>query len=395
MSDNNSAGGATFGFNKSNTANNEQKPNTNSPVEGQAGAENAPDVSSTVSGVKDDAVLNEDLSLPYVQRSSVTIALVKSYSLFRRANDKVLPKRNDYIGSGVTSSRVLSANKTEIETYFPNIIGVAPNNPEFVSRVKQYLNNIRITVDELGKKLDTSFHFNKKSDYLRIRKAEEAIEDAFNIARRGSVVDIKEALTTKLNAINELETSKCTLGYPLNVEEYIAYRHCLLYKDVAKDVALINSDSSIRFYFKDDAKEAEKAIKFRTEINKAKANFVNTLADDILFDAIYTQYCVASNQPVISSLAEDRIIRENKLDAYSTQEPIKFNKLFANKDVKLIGTIETLIARGELLRSQYNQNISSVDGTFIGANIKEAVNWFKHPDNAGIVDTYNNKLRNF
>lgn len=394
MSDNNSAGGATFGFNKSNTADSQQKANTNSPVEETSGA-TAPVTSSALLDVNTAVEDNEDLSLPYVQRSSVTIALVKSYSLFRRANDKVLPKRNDYIGSGVTSSRILSSNKMEIESYFPNIIGIAPNNPEFVTRVKQYLNNIRITVDELGKKLDTSFHFYKKSDYLKVKKREEAIDDAYNAARRGSITEIKDALTVRLNAINELETSKCSLGYPLNVEEYIAYRHCLLYKDVAKDVALINSDSSIRFYFKDDAKEAEKAIKFRAEVNKAKVNFVSTLADDTLFDAIYTQYCVATNQPVISSLAEDRIIRETKLDTYSTQEPIKFNKLFNNKDVIVIGTIETLIARGELIRSQFNQNISTSDGTFIGANMKEAVNWYKHPDNAQLVDTYNNKLRNF
>lgn len=394
MSDNNSASGAKMVFGKTDTTNTEQKANSNSPVE-ETGAENAPNVSSNVSDVNNAYVDDRELDMPYVQKSSVTIALVKSYSLFRRANDKVLPKRNDYIGSSVNSSRILSANRIETEAYFPNIIGIASNNPDFVSRVKQYLNNIRITVNELGKQLDTSFHFNTKRDYLYIKAKEDKIEEDYNKTPRRTVVEIRDALATKIAAINELESSKCTLGSPLNVEEYIAYRHCLLYKDVAKDVGLINSDSSIRFYFKDDAKEAEKAAKFRAEINKAKVNFVHALADDTLFDSIYIQFCVATNQPVISSLAEDKLIRETKLDTYSTQEPVKFNKLFNNKDAKLIGSIEILIARGELLRSQYNQNISTGDGTFIGSNMKEAVNWFKHPDNAQIVDAYNNKLRNF
>ena len=135
------------------------------------------------------------------------------------------------------------------------------------------------------------------------------------------------------------------------------YRHCLLYNDVAKDIAFINSDSSIRFYFKDDQKEKEKLHKHRNEVNKAKANYVSCLADDDLFDAIYIQYCTLNGLPVISSLQEDRLDREIKLDRFSTEEPTKFNKIFYNKDVKLIATIETLVARGELIKSQYNQNI--------------------------------------
>ena len=172
------------------------------------------------------------------------------------------------------------------------------------------------------------------------------------------------------------------------------YRHCLLYNDVAKDIALINSDSNIRFYFKDEQKEAEKLRKFRLEVTKAKSNYVSCLADDTLFDAVYTQFCVINNMPVISSLAENRLDREIKLDKFSSEEPIKFNKIFNNRDVKLIAIIEMLIARGELVRSQYNQNITSPDGDFIGSNIGEAVAWFKNTENSSIVNALLNKLKN-
>lgn len=93
----------------------------------------------------------------YIDKRSVTIALVKNYSLFRRANDKSLTKRRDFIGSSVTSSRTLSSNKGEVEAYFPDLIGLSPNNENFITRVKQYLNNIQISVNELGKKFDISF----------------------------------------------------------------------------------------------------------------------------------------------------------------------------------------------------------------------------------------------
>lgn len=382
MEKNNSEVGGTFGFGSSNTDKVEQKKEVvSSPVE-------------EVKKVDVEEQVPTDLDEPYTEERSVTIALVKNYSLYRRVNDKTLPKRRDYIGGSVSASRVLSANKDEVETYFPNIVGLAPNNENFITRVKQYLNNIRIPVDELGKTFNVSFFYNKKADYYRIKKEEEKIEDAYLKANRQDTSKLKAALKEKISRLNVLEGTKCKLGHPIDVEEYLMYRHCLLYNDVAKDVALINSDPSIRFYFKDNQKEADKLKKFRLELNKAKVNYVQCLGDDDLFDAIYIQYCVINGLPIISSLAEDIIERQNKLDKFSTEEPVKFNKLCSDKNVRLMAVIEKLIARGELVRSEFNQNITTVDGEFIGANMKEAVAWFNNPNNSSVVNAFHNRLKN-
>lgn len=380
--ENNSGKGTQFGFGKSDAENREQKiDKSNFPVEG-------------TQPVNKQDKPEEDLEEEYTDRRTITISLVKNYSLYRKVNDKVLPKRKDYIGGSIKSSRTLSSNKEEVDTYFPNIIGLSPNDPNFISRVKQYLNNIRIPVDELGRTFDISFHYFHKKDYYKIKAEEEKIEEVYQSANRQNIKNLREALNEKINRLHILESTKCRLGYPINVDEYLMYRHCLLYNDVAKDVALINSDSNIRFYFKDDQKEAEKLRKYRIEVNKAKANYVACLADNDLFDAIYTQYCVQNSLPVISSLAKDRLEREIEIDKFSTNEPIKFNKIFNNKDIRLIANIEKLVARGELIRSQYNQNISTPDGEFIGANIGEAVSYFKNPENTSIVNAFINKLKN-
>lgn len=389
MDNNNSAGSAQFGFGKPNTANGEQKASTISPVEEiqqQTGI-------SSVAEIEEEE--SEDiLNSTYTDTRSVSISLVKNFSLYRKANDKVLPKKKDYIGGSVSASRILSSNKAEIETYFPNIIGLAPNNADFVMRIKQYLNNIRIGVDELGKTFNISFVYKRKSDYYKVKAQEERLEAEYQKVNRQDLSKLKAALKDKIVNLNILEGTKHELGYPVDVEEYLMYRHCLLYNDVAKDISLINSDSSIRFYFKDDQKEADKLRKYRTEVNKAKANYVATLSDDVMFDAIYTQYLVNNNYPVVAGLLENRLDKEVKLDKFSADEAVKFNKMFNNKDVKLIGTIELLIARGELQRSQFNQNISNGEGGFIGANMSDAVNWFKQPENKSTVDAYFNKLKN-
>lgn len=375
-----------FGFNKTDADKNEQKTAGNiPPVE-----ETVDVVDSSVSAENKE----EDENDEYVDIRNVTIMLVKNYSLYRKANDKVLAKRKDFIGSSIYASRILSANKEEVDTYFPNIIGLSPTDPNFITRVKQYLNNIRVSVDELGRSFDISFHYYHKKDYYHIKKEEERIEKIYQNTNRQDITKLRAALKEKITKLNALESTKCKLGYPINVDDYLMYRHCLLYNDVAKDIAFVNTDSNIRFYFKDDQKEAEKLRKFRLEVNKAKSNYVSCLADNSLFDAVYTQFCVVNNMPVISSLAENRLDREIKLDKFSIEEPVKFNKIFNNKDVKLIASIEMLIARGELIRSQYNQNITSPDGDFIGANMNEAVAWFKNTENSSIVNALMNKLKN-
>lgn len=337
---------------------------------------------------------DESLDEPYTEKRTITINLVTNYSLYRRVNDKTLPKRMDKIGSCVRSSRTLSSNKGEIESYFPALIGLAPNNENFISRVKAYLNNISVSVDELGKTFDISFFWNRKRDYLRFRAEEEAIETAYMNSDRKGVKELREALEAKITKLNLLESKKYKYGYPIVLDDYLIYRHCLLYKDVAKDIALINSDPSIRFYFKDDQREAERLAKHRQEINSAKGNYVKLLTNSDLFDAVFIQYCVANNINIPNGMAMDTIDKQSHLDKFSTNEPAKFNKLCNDKDITIKSLIEVLISRGEFIRAIHNQNITTPDGEFIGANVKEAVTWFKNPTNSALVSAYKNKLKN-
>lgn len=343
--------------------------------------------------VSQGAVEDNDLDMPYIDRRSVTISLVSNYSLYRKANDKNLPKRRDVIGSSIRSSRTLAANKAEVEAYFPNLIGLAPNNENFVFRVKAYLNNISVPVDELGKTLDISFRYNKKRDYLMFKAKEDKIEEIFASVSRQDTVALEEALETKIEDINLLESEKHKYGTPINVPDYIIYRHCLLYKDVAKDTALINSNSNVRFYFKDNKREAELQAKLRFEMNNAKTNYVKIIGNDELFNAVFTQYCVSNNIPVTVGSSMSDIDKQTYLDKYSIQEPVKFNKICNDKDLVIKAFIENLIARGELNRATHNQNITTFEGEFIGANVKEAVAWFKNPANNAKVDAWKNKLK--
>lgn len=335
----------------------------------------------------------EELDKPFTYKRSITVSLIQNYSLYRKANDKVLPKKRDYIGSSIRSSQVLASNRAEVEAYFPQLLGISVNNENFVTRLKQYLNNIQVPVNELGVTFNCSFRFNHKRDYFAFKAREEEIEMTYKKANKQSTKDLRAALAIKINDLNNLESEQYAVGSPVNITDYILYRHCLLYRDIAKDTALINCDPFVRFYLKDDAKDKERQQKLRQEINNAKRNYIEVIGDDEMFDAVYIQYCVVAGLPIVNSLLSEKIDKENQLDKFSTSEPVKFNNIVKDRDLRIKSLIELLIARGEFVRSQFNQNITTQDGEFIGANMKEAIAWAKNPENENVLAAFKNKLK--
>ena len=163
------------------------------------------------------AAKEAELNAPYTDKRSVTIAPVQQFSAYRRANIKSMPPRRNIIGSSISSTRILSSNKDEVEKYFPQIIGISPNNPEFVTRVKAYLSNISFNVQDAGSTLNISFTYDKKKDYLTIKEKEEKINAKRESVARNNTAAIKEAVKVWTQEINDLESEKAKYGHPDNI----------------------------------------------------------------------------------------------------------------------------------------------------------------------------------
>lgn len=338
---------------------------------------------------------DDDLKKPYVDERSVTISLVRNYSNYRKVNMKVLGAKRETIGSSIRSCQVLSSNAQEVNTYFPSLIGVSASDPSFITRVKAWLSNIQVVVNDSDVKLNTTFIYNTKADYLAIKAREDKINEEYEKVDRANTAAIKEAVKIKVDALNNLESTKYAYGRPQNLEEYLIYRHCLLYKDVAKDMALINSDASLRFYIKDEAKEAERQKKLTEEKVKAMKAFVEINGTDSKFNAVYVSVCIARNENLSEALLKDRNQKSAIIMDFVNSNPDKFNRIVNDKHLQIKSFIETLISRGELVRSEFNQQISTADGSFIGSNMNEAIAWFENPKNSDIRTAYENKLKLF
>ena len=338
--------------------------------------------------------LEEDLNREYIDNRKVTISLVESFSVYRKINNKALDRKKEIIGSSVESSRILSSNGGEISKYFPELIGVSSTNPDFVTKVKSWLNNIHFVVNDKNVELNTTFIYEHKRDYLNIKKQEDAINDAYDSIDRSNQEKIKTALKEKITKLNALESSKHQYGRPQNVTEYLIYRHCLLYNQVAKDIALINSSARYRFYIKDEAKEQERQNKLIKERNNAMRNYVELAANDNKFEAVYVLISIQRNDNLTYALLKDNNVKQSIMMNFVNEHPDKFNKIINDKHLMLRAMIEKLIVRGELVRSEYNQQLSTADGTFIGANVKEAIVWFENPNNKGERIRLENTLKN-
>ena len=350
---------------------------------------------SSTTAAQDAAAKQAELEEPYTDKRTVIIAPVQLFSAYRNANKASIGPRKTVIGSSIQSSRVLSANKGEVEAYFPELIGISPSNPNFTTHVKAYLNNISFNVNEKGTTLNISFYYNHKKDYLKIKAEEDKINARRDAVPRNNVAAIKEAIKTWVSEINELEASKHQYGRPVNIEEYLMYRHCILYRDVAKDISLINSDSSLRFYIRDAKKEQERAKRLIDERKKAMRNYLALEASDTKVNAVYIQMIVSTNGSVGEALTKSKDEKTAALMTFVNESPDKFNDLCEDRNVEMKAFIESLIARGELVRPEFNQQISTADGTFIGSNINEAVAYLNNPNNASVLEILQNKLKLF
>ena len=361
---------------------------------GNVGGDNAQKGTGTTV-MENKAAKEAELNSPYTDKRTVTIAPVQQFSAYRRANIKSMPPRRNIIGSSISSTRILSSNKDEVEKYFPQIIGISPNNPEFVTRVKAYLSNISFNVQDAGSTLNISFTYDKKKDYLTIKEKEEKINAKRESVARNNTAAIKEAVKVWTQEINDLESEKAKYGHPDNIEEYLLYRHCLLYRDVAKDISLINSDSSLRFYIRDENKEAERAKRLVDERRKAMRNFLALESSDKKRNAVFIQMTVNNGGNIAEAMMKTPDQQVSALMTYLNDSPDKFNDLFDDKNVEMKSFIEALIARGELIRPEYNQQISTADGTFIGSNMNEAVAYFNNPTNKPVLEAMQNKYKLF
>lgn len=374
--------------------------NPNSGVNPLKPTAQAPSTTTTTAAAKSsfqaELEKKEGLKDRYEEKRIITIALISDLaikSVYRQVNAVSIPDRNDTIGSSVLSGRRLMSSVNEINKYMPAILGISPSHPDFITRVSKWFGNISLKIPTGGYELNCNFDWDTKEDYLKYKIEEEKIEAIYDEADKTTPKLLKEAIRKRVDSLTSLEATRALHGMPQNVEHYFTYRHCLLYPHVAKDTAVIHFDQSVRFYIKDEQKDLYRVKKRQQAANIAKRNYLDILDDSKKFRNVFVCYCASTGNNILVSLGLEDEVKQNMLDTYSMQEPEKFNKLFNNRNIGLQALIEEAVAKGELLRSDINQNIITPEGNFIGGNMKEAISYLLNPQNEDFKKLLETKIK--
>lgn len=349
-----------------------------------------------VRSYQQELIDNDGLNNNYTEIRKVTIALTSDMgirSVYRQVNSRHIPDRHDSIGASCTSVRQITSNAKEMAAYMPSLIGCSANDMKFSEKVTKWFNNMAIPVPPDGKELDCSFQWERKQDYIDYKQREEAIISEYEKADKSNSKLLKEAVNVYVTKLTGLESTRYQYGRPTNLDHYLAYRHCLLYPDVAKDILVVHFNPAIRFYIKDEEREKARLKRVQIQANKARRNYLDAIDNLPKFRAIFVCYCANNQLNVIDNLLLDEIIQQKMLDDFSIKEPEKFNKLFNNNNLEVQAFIEEAIAKGELVRSEVNQTVLSPEGAFIGANMKEAIAYFSNPENADYKKALETKIK--
>ena len=309
-----------------------------------------------------------------------------------RRNAKFIPEGKVKIGSSINSVTKLKSNIDELNVYMPSILGANLNDPKYSERLELWFNNISKVVPEIGLVLEIGFMYKTNEAKETIEEVERSIFKTFNDSKKVNSKDRDLAFKVRDAAVVDLERTKYKYGFPVNVSDYILWRYCLEYGDVANDIALVNKTGGIRFYIYDAAQEAYKEkIEFDIR-NEATILYVKLLDNPSKVEQMLW-INIGSNTDIASMSAMDK---SKSIETLSKANPSTFISLYKDVNLAIKANIERMIHYGILKRLDNTGVIVDDNNEIIGNDMGQAMVYFKNTErNKASITTLTSKLKNY
>jgi hypothetical protein len=260
-----------------------------------------------------------------------------------------------YIGASLKGSKPLSPFLPSEETnYLPSLIGVSHISQDWSKATKDYWNNIRREVPFDGIELEVGMYYNTEEEY----------------------------------------NAKPKVGTPINLNDYVLYRYCLVYNKVANSIDDMYKSPNIDFYISDKEEEEGRAYLVTARNDKAKQFYFEikakeTMVDDVLF--------ILGYNPEGLTQKEKQITLSKISDPHPTDESQGLMQRFIDicEDKKLI--VKAFIKRCvhfQILRQIPNtETIYYGDDVRLGSTIEECVDFLENGHNKHTLDTLEARLK--
>lgn len=334
---------------------------------------------------------------------------------------------NRTIGSSRSAVNKMIANSEEQASIMKDIINVSPTSSSWNEELANYWNSLSVDISETGKELEVGFTYDissidKQTYITKINSGisvekDKLISDAdlekYIETRINNIIDsfksrletasnikdpvlrdkqMDEAYKLKYDQLVDIESERFKVGKPIEPFDYMLYRWCLIYRDVANEKSLMSKSPKIRFYLhsKDDIKKEVKA-KQTNERNRIKLLVKVTESIDSMENLIYAM----GESGNVKDMNDDTAVYEfvEKLSKLREED---FIVTANDPDLNIIGEIEKYISVGILTRTLGSKVIYNPlsDETPIGGNVQEAVMYFKNKANAGVISDFKTKYKN-
>ena len=360
-----------------------------------------------------------------INNKKIWIYWRNSDSSYSAANSKVLVEPPRKIGSSISSVSRMLANSEEQKVLMADIISISPTSPEWHKLLKAYWDSISEEIPESGRLLNIGFVYDITSidtaEYVKSINAniksekdklatDEDLKDFVeskildidkDFSKRIKLLDniknerehnaaLNEAYKIKYDSIIKVESEHYKFGRPIDNADYMLYRYCLVYRDVANEKDLATKSPNIRFYL-----HSEESIKrYKQQVVDFERNRMTSYLSVIqsvskVENVLYAMGFGAT----IPSDDRDKYIM---LDEKSKQNVSKFIAISNDKNLETLGLIEKYIKYGIIRRLDGSQVVvdASDPSVIIGNNVDEVVTWFKLDSNKGAISEYSSKYKN-
>lgn len=286
---------------------------------------------------------------------------------------EVLDETIAKIGSGLRNQGVLRGlNTEEQKRWLPDIINISPDSQNWEAAVKDYWTNISKDVPPSDKegngglKLEVGLEYDNKDDYEYDQKKVKTWGDV-------ETEGVKQKVT--------IENPK---GRPININDYILWRYCLVYSRVANSIEDVGKAPYIEFYIFSKEKEIkDQKVSFENK-KKASQLMYQRIGDREWVEYMLRLFIKDDKSPLYSIKELASISPDEKdvlLSKYMDKNPILFTIYGEDKNLELKAFIEFAIATGVLNRIP-NTSAISFEGQTIGNNLEETVIFLNNPRNA-------------
>jgi len=254
--------------------------------------------------------------------------------------------------------------------------------PEFVEMAKKSLGSY--WDNSYSKVIGSGLNFDEQKLLMPIlvdcepedRAFREKCADYFRNIR--TIVPAKKGRDFEIGLETDNSQPLSKTNLPINLPDYIAYRHALNHPLVAKDKTASEGDMLKEFYIFDPAAQEEALVKTNQTKNEALELYLKIIKTPEKIDMLLT---LLDTDPRLFGGKNAQALKEGKLKQLAETSPETFVTTYNGTHFETLYQLQSMLNTGVLIKAG-ERIIDPETGDTLGHKTEEAIAWIKDKANS-------------